>query len=389
MTTAPLPKYLAVSRAIEASIASGRAEGRKVPSARDVAEVHGVSVVTASRALQVLRDKGLIETVDRSGSFLLPEAGAGIVRVPGTGRAAERFGLLLRCTPGPWRLASMSVPLAGFVAACRERGVELEPDLFEGGDPASVARQAAGRGVSGLFFMPSRLSVESALEDEATLSACVEAGLAVVLVERNLRGPARPLAHDLVGTDDLEGGLVSTVHLIEQGRERVAFVTASPISTHEARVAGYLAALHRASAGRRKAMTPLVLEQRSDLPTRAAYEELVDRILAEKVDGVVCYGDYTAVGLIIELLTRRVRVPEDVAITGFDNLPIGNSFALGVTTYEYPALAVARQAIRVMRARLAEPEAPPIKVLIPGRLIVRESSAPARPAEGRSGALAR
>ena len=378
MSSSPQPKYLAISREIESQILSGRAEGRKVPSTRDIAEEHGVSVVTASRALQVLRDKGLIETVGRSRSVLLPDPGS----KPDSIRVAERLGVFLRSTPGPWQAASLSVPLAGFVAAAREQSIALEPDLFEldeSTSPDELDRQAgraAELGVTGLFFMPTLLSDPLARQDEALLDACRGAGIAVVLVERNLRGQARPLEHDLVATDDLDGGLVSTRHLIEQDRRRIAFVTGSPTSSHEGRVAGYLAALFQASRGPGRPRRPLVLEQRPELPTKSAYEELADRLISEKVDGVVCYQDYTAVGLMIELLTRRARMPQDIAITGFDNLPIGNSFALGVTTYEYPALPIARQAIRAMRARRQDPEGPPVKVLVPGRLIVRESSRP-------------
>jgi LacI family transcriptional regulator, galactose operon repressor len=381
MATSPLPKYQSIALEIESRIVSTRGQGWKVPSTRDIAEEHGVSVVTASRALQVLRGKGLIETVGRSRSTLLPEAEP----VPSTEavpvRAAEHYALLLRSTPGPWQAASRSVPLAGFVAAAREQSIPLEVDLFELDESTTrpelhrQARKAADLGVDGLFFMPTRHGEPFARQDESFLAACREAGIAVVLVERNLRGAARPLEYDLVATDDLDGGLVSTRHLIDQGRRRVAFVTGSPTSSHEGRVAGYLAALFEASKSGR-ARKPMVLEQPSGLTTKAAYEELVDQILAEEVDGVVCYQDYTAVGLMIELLTRRTRVPRDIAITGFDNLPIGNSFALGVTTYDYPALAIARQAVRVMRARRQDPAGPPVKVLVPGRLIIRESSHP-------------
>jgi LacI family transcriptional regulator len=378
------PKYLEISREVESRIRAGLSEGGKVPSTRDIAEEHGVSVVTASRALQVLRDKGLIETVGRSRSYLLPEAGPTIIPGPGSwgvpGLDVGRYGLLLRSTPGPWQAASLSVPVAGFVAAARERSIPLEVDLFDLG-PATArveldrqVGKAADLGVTGVFFMPSRLNDELARQDEAFLEACRGRGIAVVLVERNLRGASRPIEHDLVATDDLDGGLASTAHLIEQGRRRIAFVTGSPTSSHEGRVAGYLAALFRASKGAGPELGPIVLEQDPSLPTKAAYEELTDRLVDEEVDGVVCYQDYTAVGLMIELLTRRLRVPQDVAITGFDNLPIGNSFALGVTTYDYPALPIARQALRVMAARRQEPDAPPIKVLVPGRLIVRESS---------------
>jgi LacI family transcriptional regulator len=125
---------------------------------------------------------------------------------------------------------------------------------------------------------------------------------------------------------------------------------------------------------------PLVFEQDADVPIRTAYQRLADRILGERVDGVVCFQDYTAIGLILELLTRGTRIPRDVALTGFDDLPIGDSFALGGTTYAPPPEAVAEEALRVIRRRVESPEAPFIKVLVPGRLIVRESSHSAREA---------
>jgi LacI family transcriptional regulator len=89
----------------------------------------------------------------------------------------------------------------------------------------------------------------------------------------------------------------------------------------------------------------------------------------------VCYQDYTALGLILELLNRGIRIPSDIAITGFDNLPIGKSYSIGVTTYAFSPEAIARQATRLLRSCLLDRFGPPVKVLIPGELIVRESSA--------------
>jgi LacI family transcriptional regulator len=369
MSTSSLPKYLDIARAIESEILGG--DGAKVPSSRQVASAYGVSVVTASRAIQVLKDKGLIRTVERSGSFLSPAT-----------EVRECYALVQRSTPGPWYQASLSFSNAGFAAVARQEGVRFEVDCFqfdESTRPADLhrqARRAARAGVSGLIFMPSRYKDEAARQDEAFLRACHEAGIAVVLIERNLRGLARPLDYDLVAADDLDGGLRCTQHLLDQGRRRIAFLTGSPTSSHEGRLAGYLTALYRAG----EAFRPLVLEQPGGVATKDTYAELADHILAQPADAVVCYQDYTALGLILELLNRGVRVPADVAITGFDNLPIGKAYSIGVTTYAFSSESVARHATRLIRARRAGDTQPPVKVLIPGELIVRESSRAGDPA---------
>ena len=59
-----------------------------------------------------------------------------------------------------------------------------------------------------------------------------------------------------------------------------------------------------------------------------------------------------------------------------DNLPIGKAYSIGVTTYAFSAESAARQAVRLIRARVAGDASPPVKVLIPGELIVREDSSP-------------
>jgi LacI family transcriptional regulator len=365
MSSVSLPKYVKIARSIQSQVA-GR-DGAKVPSSREVASAYGVSLVTASRAIQVLRDNGLIRTIERSGSFVASK--------PAT-ESAERYALVQRSTPGPWLQASLAFIQAGFAAVRRQEGVAVDFERFhfdQVARPADLRRQArrvVQDGVLGVIFMPSRHDDEATRLDEVFLRACREAGIAVVLIERGLRGIGRPIEHDLVAADDFDGGRTCTQHLLDQGRRRVAFVIGSPTSSHEGRLSGYLTALHHAGAG----AAPLVFEQASALTAKEAYAALADQILGQSADGVVCYQDYTALGLILELLNRGVQVPTDVAITGFDNLPIGKAYSIGVTTYAISSESVARQAIRLVRARVAGDTGPPVKVLIPGGLIIRESS---------------
>jgi LacI family transcriptional regulator len=364
-------KYLEVSAALEAQVRGGRWDGGRMPSVRGVARQHGVSVVTASRAIQVLRDKGLIQTIERAGCFRVPDP------------TAERWALVFRLTPGPWQRAISGVTRAGFDAMARREPMHLESDLFPltpshaERDILPLVRSAKERGVGGVFLLPSRHSEEEMRLDERFLTCCEMEELPVVLIERNLRGQDRLLRHDLVAMDDVDGAARCTKHLIDLGRKRIAAVVASPTSSHNNRVAGYLYGLYASPLANRKQAErkPIVLYQDESLPSREAYAKLADQVRKLNVDGVVCYHDYTAMGLIFELLARGMSVPEDVAVVGFYDLPIGTSFNIGVTTHAYPSEGIAEQAIRMMRERLREPGRAPTKVVVPGRLIVRESSA--------------
>jgi LacI family transcriptional regulator len=354
-----------VAEELESLIRTGQWSAGKLPGLRGIAADRCVSVVTASRALQVLRDKGLISSVERAGSFLLE---------PGR-REHETWGLCLRLTPGAWLRATSGQFTAAFDALAGEEAFDVRTDLFDFDAPThrpplKQARAAAEAGIRGVFLVPSRLSDETQRCDEAIVEACRSAGLPVVLIERNLRGPSRQLCHDLVGTDDLRAGQALTAHLLGLGRQRVACVVASPTSTHELRLAGYLLALQDAEGGPRPA---LVHRSASDGCDKAATAELADRLLADRADAAVCYSDYAAMGLVLELLSRGVRVPHDLAVAGFDDLPIGNAFTVGITTYAVPTLDIARRAVGVMHERIHRPDAPPVHVQVPGKLVIRQS----------------
>lgn len=361
--SADSPKYVAVATAIEAQIRKGKWDGEKLPSVRGIATLYKVSVVTASRALQILRDKGLIQTIERSGCYRVP---------PPT---AERWAVCLRLTLGPWHRATLSLLRSGFETLARREPMHLEFEAFElhpGLTPAEAEKAALAaqqNGVNGVFLLPSRISDADAQPEVAFLIGAKAAGLPVVLLERNLRGRSDLLA-DLVTLDDLGGGTLCTRHLLDLGRKRIGIVVGSPTSSHNDRIAGYLFALH----GAKKPLAPVVIRQPANLPPKEAYAAVAEVVQQERLDGVLCYSDYTALGLVVELLQRGVKVPRDVAVCGFDNLPIGDLFAIELTTYDYPAEALAEQAIRLMRSRLAEPDRAPVRVIVPGRLIVRGST---------------
>ena len=360
------PKYIQVAEVLEQKISTG-IWGRQVPSVRAIAKEYSISIVTASRALQVLCDKGLVQTVERSGAYVVDRESS-----------RQKLGLVLRITPGPWHEASVRVAHSGFDSLDTNLGVRFLNDAFPWpndatrGDLEKEVRRAKDSGIEGVVFLPSRTGETRIKQDEAFLAACDEAGLPAILYQRNLPGDRRPLERDLVSSDDLEAGRAVTRHLLESGRRRIAFVAGSSVSSHFDRVAGYLHELSRFESD--TPLVPAVLRQSPTLPFREACMELAERLIDMKADGVVCYQDYVAMGIILECFKRGVRVPEQLAVVGFDNLPVGNVFSFGVSTYEFPVEELARQCVRSLRHRIEEPDRPPVRVLVPGRLLIRESS---------------
>jgi LacI family transcriptional regulator len=368
-TADPSPKYVHLAEQLAARIRAGEWNNGKVPTVRGIADSYEVSSFTASRALQVLRDRGLVVTRDRSGSYV---AAASEPPPPAAPRAL-RWAVVTRVSPGPWRVASEAVVKVGFERVTGEgtfaiRPLELPPSAGRT-ETEAAARVITSDGPEGVFFLPSRVSDEMCRQDEWFLAECDRIGLPVVLLDRNLRGHNRPLGHDLVASDHFDGGVRGTEHLLELGRRNVACVIASPTSTHNDRLAGYLYAL-QAAGGR----AVHVIRVPEHLDARESYTRTADELVRRGADGVICYQDYVAVGVILELFRRGLNVPRDVAVVGCDDLPIGPSFALGVTSYAYPSEAIARTALRVMATRIAHPDAPPVKVVLASQLVVRDST---------------
>lgn len=96
--------------------------------------------------------------------------------------------------------------------------------------------------------------------------------------------------------------------------------------------------------------------------------------LAEPPDAVFCYNDPLALGAMRAVLQRGLRVPEDVAIVGFDNSEDGRFTTPTLTTISQDKREIARYAVDLLVSRLGGDTSPPVTRSADWRLVAREST---------------
>lgn len=213
------------------------------------------------------------------------------------------------------------------------------------------------RRVDGIVVLTGRLT-DQALKGYAKNQPLVITG-------RTLKAPGL----FTLNFDNFEGGRLATQHLIQLGHRRIAFITGDaghPDATE--RLGGYRAALKAAG---------IAFDQGLVIP--GEYHELsgllaVDHLLAtnRRFTAIFAANDQMAVGAALGLQRRSLRVPEDVSVVGFDDLPTSQYAIPPLTSVQQPAYELGRLAASAMLQLLGKLK-PNVEVPVP-RLIARESS---------------
>ncbi|KSW28958.1 LacI family DNA-binding transcriptional regulator [Cellulomonas sp. B6] len=190
-----------------------------------------------------------------------------------------------------------------------------------------------------------------------------ESGLPAVYGGRPLHG--QPSWY--VDVDNRSGGRSAAEHAVRLGRRRVASI-AGPTDSHAAvarqdGVADALSAAHLDAE----------LVERADF-TRDGGARATERLLAREpgLDAVVVASDNMAAGALQVLQRHGRRVPEDVVVVGFDDLPIAQMTQPALTTVQQPIRALGYEMARLLLAVVGGEEASPL--LLPTRLVVRDSA---------------
>ncbi|MEV4756927.1 LacI family DNA-binding transcriptional regulator [Micromonospora sp. NPDC049559] len=200
------------------------------------------------------------------------------------------------------------------------------------------------------------------------LRPVIEAGTPVV----RLGGRQVQRGVDLVHSDDEGGAAEATRYLLRRGYRRIGFICGQAAEGPAAeRVAGYRAALVEAGA---PAGPELVAYTRF---SRAGGADGLAQLLAlpRPPDAVLCANDMMAIGALDVARTRGLRVPEEIAVMGFDDIEAASLVSPQLTTMANPAREIGQACGRLLLDRLGGAAGnPSAEVVVPARLVRRQSA---------------
>jgi DNA-binding LacI/PurR family transcriptional regulator len=201
--------------------------------------------------------------------------------------------------------------------------------------------------------------------DDPSLLELIRDGFPVVL-----QGSLPDLPVTSVDVDNVAGARQAVEHLVALGHRRIACITNAPLvyTAARERLDGYRDALEAAGIAYDD---EIVTEGAFDAPSgHRAMMVLLDRA---QFDAVFVASDVVALGAIGALRETGRRIPADVSVVGFDDIPLAAFFDPPLTTVRLPAFELGQAAGRALIHRIAD-RATPDRTLLPIELVIRSST---------------
>jgi len=329
------------------------------PTSADVAARAGVSRTTVSFVLNQRNEsispatrERVLEAARQLGYH--PHAPARQL----AGGRSQTVGLVVRQSPEQVAGdAFLAETLRGLTTATRAGGFQVIVEALEPGSRPYGDLLRSGR-ADGVIVSGPR-------DDDAELLQIVGEGFPVVL-----QGTLPGLETPSVDVDNRAGAKVAVEHLLALGHRRIGCITNAPLAYTAARerLEGYRAALREAGIEPDPAW---VAEGAFDAASgHRAMEELLART---ELDAVFVASDVVALGAIGALRAANRRVPDDVSVVGFDDIPLAAFFDPPLTTVRLPAYELGHAVGTALIDRISRATVPR-RTLLPTQLIVRAST---------------
>ncbi len=347
---------------------------RTIPTVYEVAERASVSTATVSRVLagsgRVLpptRDRVLAAVAELG---YVPSGAAQDL-------AARRTGVLGLCFPdlvGDQDIAQGDATywydevIRGMERAARRSGNAVLIAASHESDDVNLVLGVAGRS-DGLVVLAHTVPVRMLAH------IAMRIPVVVLAAQPELHGADHRLDHLSVANE--AGAYQVTGHLADyHGYESIGFIAGPPESPDSAsRFDGF-----RRAMSERGMAEPRRPDAHGDFTTAGGRRAAAEIVAAGRVPrALVCANDQTAIGAMRALQHAGLRIPEDVALTGFDGIQLGEHLRPGLTTVVQPMRKLGESAVALVKERNADPALPSRAVELPVRMELRGSCGCAEP----------
>lgn len=347
-----------LSAALREQIRSGNLRpGAQLPTELALATAHQVSRGTVRQAMDALVREGFVERVQGRGTFVRAQPPAA------PQLSAGRIGLIL-----PYMRDQLMLDIiAGVEHAVKARGYQVSfayADERLEQEARDIARLRAD-GAAGLIIFP----VSNMPYDEP-IWQLHEAGVPLVLVDRYFTD----LDTDHVVVDNEGGTYRATEHLIILGHTRIGFTYAGSAGLHTTSVSERFVGYRRALEDYGLPLDLQLIWSRPSSADAAPGAWYRERLLAEgRPSAIVASNDNEALTLLQAAQRGGLRVPDDLALVGFDDLPHVVHLHPPLTTVAQPRVELGTHAGNMLINRIEGYSGPTHKLRLPTTLVVRES----------------
>ncbi len=354
MISVPKPPYKIIKEYLLENIKNGKYRpGDKIESENKLAEIFGVSRLTARKAVGELVQEGYFVRVQGMGTF--------VSHLPvGIGKRPTYIGVVVKGTDGARGQAILSGIFKGLY---REFIYPIIAPL--GDDNLETEKEVLGEllkhDIQGLIFDPFERSIEN-----DKLLSLIDMGFPMIFVDREIGNLGVPA----ISSNNFSGGKKLGKHLKEHNVKKVAFITHEPLEVIKIRdrFEGFTKGF---------GTSPEVFYIKEDpniyhIENRKLFIESIQKIVKHKFDAIFFSHDLIAISGMTLLSHMGKKVPDDIKVVGFDNKKIGAFTFPTLTTIKQDFMKIGEIAAFYI-AKITQRKLPIKLDHIPVELIVRES----------------